>query len=81
MDFKIHSKLNRIAEVSASMQDAASRIAIQTKEIQKLQKSLDLLMVHYMQMETEYGELIGEEIDNKDAVEELLTKHGMEKER
>ncbi len=79
MTFKIHDKLNRIVEVSTSLQQYGTQITNLSKVMQAHEKELDLLTVHYMQTEMEYGKLIGEEIDHLAAIETLLQKHGKEK--
>lgn len=78
MSFKIHSKLNRIVEVSVNLSAMGTQIAKLTAQLKEDEKELDLLTVHYMQTETEYGGLIGEIIDNRSAIAGLLKKHDQE---
>lgn len=79
MTFKIHSKLNRVVAVSVSLQELGAQIMRETAALKESEKILDLLTVHYMQTEMEYGDLIGETIDHTSEIIRLLTKHGQTK--
>ncbi len=79
MSFKIHDKLNRITRVAATLQESGKRIEELSKKLSETQKDLDLLTVYYMQVEMEYGELIGEDIEHLAAIEVLLKKYDMDK--
>jgi hypothetical protein len=76
MTFKIHDKLNRIVAVSVNLQETGAEINRLTEKLKADEKELDLLTVHYMQTEMEYGKLIGEDIDHLPTIEALLQKHG-----
>ncbi len=80
MTFKIHDKLNRIVAVSVNLQETGAEINRLTEKLKADEKELDLLTVHYMQTEMEYGKLIGEDIEHLPAIESLLQKHSMFKE-
>ncbi len=77
MTFKIHDKLNRIVTVSVNLQNVGNDINELTAKIKSQEKELDLMIVHYMQTEMEYGKLIGEEIDHLAAIDVILKKHGL----
>ncbi len=79
MTFKIHSKLNRLTELTSALQQLGEEITDLDYRVKGDEKKLDLLHVHYMQTEMEYGELIGEKIDHFLKIESLLIKHGMQK--
>lgn len=76
MTFKIHDKLNRLTELCENLQQTGEQISEKTAYIKCTEKELDLLLVHYMQTEMEYGKLIGEFIDHLAAIETLLQKLG-----
>ena len=75
MTFKAHDKLNRITELALTLQREGIQIDKMTKKIREDEKALDLLTVHYMQTEMEYGKLIGENIDYTAAIVILLARH------
>jgi hypothetical protein len=79
MTFKIHTKLNRIVETSISLKRLSVQIQNALTKKEEDHKALDLLLIHYMQTEMEYGKLIGEEINHTNQIEFLLEKHKIKK--
>lgn len=76
--FKIHNKLNRLTELSITMARDANAILKLAAMIKLNQRTMELFTINYLQDETEYGELIHEEINNREQIDALIEKHRLE---
>ncbi len=76
MTFKIHTQINRKAELERYLHAYGLEISNVKREIKRLQEAEVRMQIVYLGYEEEYSKLIADPLDNSALIESL--KRGME---